>query len=93
MLKELERESSGGHGVPKIQRGRDSGTRKQSQSWSRRGTALAGERWALGKGVAGKNMEEALKGTGIQRGCKVPEAAKSSVSFKKLIRAGRWVWS
>jgi len=38
-------------------------------------------------------MEEALKGTGIQRGCKVPEAAKSSVSFKKLIRAGRWVWS
>lgn len=41
-----------------------------------------------GKGVAGKNMEEAPKGTGIQRGCKVPEAAKSSVSFQKLIGGG-----
>lgn len=33
-------------------------------------------------------MEEAPKGTGVQRGCKVPEAAKSSVSFQKLKGGG-----
>ena len=77
--------------VPKIERGSRWGTKKhpglepqrRSISW-----------WALGLGkwVAGRDTEEAPRGTGIQRGCKVPEAAKSSVSFKKLRGGGRGVW-
>lgn len=38
--------------------------------------------------MAGKNVKERPKGTGIQWRCKGPEAGKSLVSFEKLIGGG-----
>lgn len=74
--------------APQINNGRDSGTKKKTQSWSWRDTAFTSELWGLGRRWQVRMWRRDPAGLESCGVTKAPEAGKSLVSFHRLIGGG-----